>query len=54
VFTPTTIHYGVKMLSNSVRLKPGVAMEDAGMALGRLCTDREELGCDILWQGVPE
>lgn len=37
MFTPITIPFGVKMLFNTVRLRPGVAMEDVEMALGEMC-----------------
>jgi len=37
MFTPITIPFGVKMLFNTVKLKPGVAMEDVEMALGEMC-----------------
>jgi hypothetical protein len=37
MYTPITIPFGVKMLFNTVRLRPGVAMEDVEMALGEMC-----------------
>jgi len=37
MFTPITIPFGVKMLFNTVRLRPGVQMEDVEMALGEMC-----------------
>ena len=37
MFTPITIPFGVKMLFNTVRLRPGVEMEDVEMALGEMC-----------------
>lgn len=37
MYTPITIPFGVKMLFNTVKLKPGVAMEDVEMALGEMC-----------------
>ena len=37
MFTPITIPFGVKMLFNTVKLKPGVEMEDVEMALGEMC-----------------
>lgn len=37
MFTPITIPFGVKMLFNTVKLKPGVAMEDVELALGEMC-----------------
>jgi hypothetical protein len=37
MFTPITIPFGVKMLFNTVKLRPGVAMEDVELALGEMC-----------------
>ena len=37
MYTPITIPFGVKMLFNTLKLKPGVAMEDVEMALGEMC-----------------
>lgn len=37
MFTPITIPFGVKMLFNTVKLRPGVAMEDVEMTLGEMC-----------------
>lgn len=37
MFTPVSIPFGSKMLFNTVRLKPGVAMEDVELALGEMC-----------------
>jgi hypothetical protein len=37
MYTPIAIPFGVKMLFNTVRLRPGVAMEDVEMALGEMC-----------------
>lgn len=37
MFTPITIPFGAKMLFNTLRLKPGVKMEDVEMALGEMC-----------------
>jgi heme-degrading monooxygenase HmoA len=37
MFTPITIPFGAKMLFNTVKLKPGVAMEDVELALGEMC-----------------
>ena len=37
MYTPITIPFGVKMLFNTIKLKPGVAMEDVEMALGEMC-----------------
>ncbi len=46
MFDPVSFPYGAKMLFNTVKLKSGVAMDDA-----ELCTDSKELGYDMLWQG---
>lgn len=37
MFTPVTIPFGVKMLFNTVKLRPGVKMEDVELALGEMC-----------------
>jgi len=37
MFTPITIPFGAKMLFNTVKLKPGVGMEDVELALGEMC-----------------
>lgn len=37
MFTAITIPFGVKMLFNTVRLRPGVEMEDVELALGEMC-----------------
>lgn len=37
MFTAITIPFGVKMLFNTVKLKPGVSMEDVELALGEMC-----------------
>jgi len=37
MFTAITIPFGVKMLFNTVKLKPGVKMEDVELALGEMC-----------------
>ncbi|MDH4285186.1 MAG: hypothetical protein OEV35_07690 [Gallionellaceae bacterium] len=37
MFTPISIPFGSKMLFNTVRLKPGVVMEDVELALGEMC-----------------
>jgi len=37
MFTPIKIPFGAKMLFNTVKLKPGVAMEDVELALGEMC-----------------
>jgi len=37
MFTPITIPFGVKALFNTVKLKPGVKVEDVELALGEMC-----------------
>jgi hypothetical protein len=37
MFGPITIPFGVKMLFNTVKLKPGVTFEDVEMAVGEMC-----------------
>ena len=37
MFGPITIPFGAKMLFNTVKLKPGVAMDDVELALGEMC-----------------
>jgi len=37
MFGPITIPFGAKMLFNTVKLKPGTAMEDVELALGEMC-----------------
>jgi hypothetical protein len=37
MFEPVHIPFGVKMLFNTVKLKPGVAMDDVELALGEMC-----------------
>jgi heme-degrading monooxygenase HmoA len=37
MFTPITIPFGAKMLFNTLKLKPGVEMEDVELALGEMC-----------------
>ena len=37
MFTSITIPFGSKMLFNTVKLKPGVEMEDVELALGEMC-----------------
>jgi hypothetical protein len=37
MYTAITIPFGVKMLFNTVKLKPGVNMEDVELALGEMC-----------------
>ena len=38
MFGPITLPFGAKMLSNTVRLKPGVTFEDVELAVGELCS----------------
>jgi hypothetical protein len=37
MFTPITIPFGAKVLFNTVKLKPGVKVEDVELALGEMC-----------------
>ena len=37
MFDAISIPFGAKMLFNTVKLKPGVAMEDVELALGEMC-----------------
>jgi len=37
MYAPITIPFGSKMLFNTVKLKPGVSMEDVELALGEMC-----------------
>ena len=37
MFTPITIPFGSKMLFNTVKLKPGIDMDDVELALGEMC-----------------
>ncbi len=37
MYTPITIPFGAKVLFNTVKLKPGVAIEDVELALGDMC-----------------
>ncbi len=37
MFEPISSPFGAKMLFNTVKLKPGVAMEDVELALGEMC-----------------
>ncbi len=37
MYTPITIPFGAKMLFNTVKLKPGVEMEDVELALAEMC-----------------
>jgi hypothetical protein len=38
MFDPITLPYGAKMLFNTVKLRPGVAFEDAELAVGEMCS----------------
>ena len=37
MFSPITIPFGAKVLFNTVKLRPGVAMENVELALGEMC-----------------
>lgn len=37
MFTPITIPFGAKALFNTLKLKPGVNMDDVELALGEMC-----------------
>ena len=37
MFGPVTIPYGVKLLFNTVKLKPGVTYDDVELALAEMC-----------------
>jgi len=37
VFEPLTIPFGSKMLFNTIKLKPGVTVEDVELAIGEMC-----------------
>ena len=37
MFDPVSIPFGAKMLFNTVKLKPGVNMDDVELALGEMC-----------------
>lgn len=37
MYTPITIPFGSKMLFNTLKLKPGIKMEDVELALGEMC-----------------
>lgn len=37
MFSPVTIPFGAKMLFNTLRLKPGVSMDEVELALGEMC-----------------
>ena len=38
MFDAITIPFGAKMLLNTVKLKPGVSMEDVEIAIGEMCS----------------
>jgi len=47
MFDAISIPFGAKMLFNTVKLKPGVGMEDVELALGEMCnTVKETYGGD--------
>jgi len=47
MFDPITIPFGAKMLFNTVKVRPGVALEDIEMAVGEMCNVvRETYGGD--------
>jgi heme-degrading monooxygenase HmoA len=37
MYTPVTIPFGAKMLFNTLKIKPGVEMEEVELALGEMC-----------------
>lgn len=37
MFEPVSVPFGAKMLFNTLKLKPGVGLEDVEMALGEMC-----------------
>jgi hypothetical protein len=37
MFEPVSIPFGAKMLFNTVKLKPGVTMDDVELAVGEMC-----------------
>jgi len=37
MFDPITLPFGAKMLFNTVKLKPGVTLEDVELAVGEMC-----------------
>jgi hypothetical protein len=47
MFEPITIPFGAKMLFNTVKLNPGVSMDDVELALGEMCnTVKDTYGGD--------
>ena len=43
MFDPVTLPYGAKMLFNTVKLKAGVTLEDAELAIGEMCSTVKEI-----------
>ena len=37
MFEPVSVPFGAKMLFNTIKLKPGVSLEDVELALGEMC-----------------
>lgn len=37
MFNPITLPFGAKMLFNTVKLKPGIGVEDVELAVGEMC-----------------
>lgn len=37
MFGPITVPFGAKMLFNTVKLKPGVAIDDVELAVAEMC-----------------
>ncbi len=37
MFEPVSVPFGAKMLFNTLKLKPGVSLEDVELALGEMC-----------------
>jgi hypothetical protein len=47
MFDPIKLPFGAKMLFNTVKLKPGVTLEDVELAVGEMCnTVKESYGGD--------
>ena len=38
MFDPVSIPYGVRMLFNTLKLKPGASLEDVELAVGEMCS----------------
>jgi len=52
MFDPISMPFGAKMRLNTVKLKHGVTLEEAEIAvLAAMCSNSTELGYDMLWQG---